>query len=157
MDENKTVPQDGSFGILATTLLLGEVAVAALTMAVYLLIGKFGWGVVCGSLLGTAVALANFLWMAASVDRLTKQILDARGKEDWSEEQQETFIQEHKSTATQKIRLSFLVRNIVMIALLIVALTSRWFDPVATLIPLLMFRPLIALAGWVQRKKEAGR
>ena len=50
-------------------LALGELAVSALTVGVYLLIGKFTPGVIVGVLAGTLVILLNFFLLAYSVNR----------------------------------------------------------------------------------------
>ena len=87
-----------------------------------------------GALLGTAAELINFAVMTFSLLRA---------------EQAETP-QKGQLTA----RANYLLRMVVLIAVLIGALISGWFDPVATLLPLCFMRLALFTANFKRTKKE---
>ena len=55
----------------------------------------------------------------------------------------EKFTEEHSARMNNAVKLSFIVRMTSMLAALILALISPWFHPIATLVPLLMLRPML--------------
>ena len=64
----------------------------------------------------------------------------------YQSEQQESF-----KTA---VKLSYTVRNIAMVATLVIAFLSKQFDLIATVIPLFMLRPILTVAELVGRKEK---
>ena len=66
----------------------------------------------------------------------------------------ERFAAENRVKVQNTIRISYMIRTASMIAALVLALITKQFDLIATLIPLVMFRPLITLAEITRRKGE---
>lgn len=138
---------------LFLTVLLGELLVAALTVGVYLLIGRYSYRVAAGALLGTAVTLANLLLLILSTSRAVDRAMAARGTGEMSEEEIERFTRENQAGITAAVKLSFLIRTLTMLGALILAFLLDHFDVIATLIPLLALRPLLMLQELIDRRK----
>lgn len=91
----------------------------ALMLLVFFLIGKFQWSVLFGALLGGAVAVGNFLYLALSVQKA------AAGDE---------------TQARLTMRSSYTVRMLVTVAAVILGVTLDCFSWVAVVIALLLPR-----------------
>ena len=135
-------------------LLLGELIVSVIVVAVYLLIDKFSYTVVTGLLLGCTVTVLNFFFMAFSTLRAFDKAVEARGDKEMDDDEAEKFAEEHKASVNNAVKLSFIVRTLTMIATLVAAFLLEWFDVVATLIPLLMLRPIITVKALITERKE---
>ena len=70
MKENKIPARE------ALLFLLFEAVLAALTVAVFILIGKFDYTVLLGAILGVAVTVGNFVFLSVSINRAIDKILD---------------------------------------------------------------------------------
>lgn len=153
MNNNKT-----KLGEVAT-LAVGEIVVAALTALGFFLADKlfstgFSYRVLTGALLGAAVTVLNFLFLTVSVNRAVDTYLEARGTREMSEEEAETFAKENSMAIQNTIKTSFIIRTVSILATLAVAFLLDWFNPLATVIPLLAFRPLLMLGENMRRKKD---
>ena len=115
-------------------ILLIALAMTGIMIGVYALLGKLTAKVVLGAVLGTAAALLNFAVMTYSVVRAESAESPERG--------------------ALQVRLNYVIRMIVLAAALIVALKTKAFDPVATVLPLCFIRIAIFLSE-LFRKKEA--
>lgn len=148
--------------VLAETLriLIGEAAVAVLTVGVFLLLDlfslvEFSYTVITGAVLGAAVIVANFFFLARSTDKVALEAMEARGTKEMTEEEIEKFTEEHSARLNNAIKLSFIIRMASMLAALVLALISPWFHPIATLVPLLMLRPVITVSEYFRRKEAS--
>lgn len=115
-------------------ILLIALAMTGIMIGVYALLGKLTAKVLLGAVLGTAAALLNFAVMTYSVVRAESAESPERG--------------------ALQVRLNYVIRMIVLAAALIVALKTKAFDPVATVLPLCFIRIAIFLSE-LFRKKEA--
>lgn len=115
-------------------ILLITLAMTGIMIGVYALIGKLTGKVLLGAALGTAAALLNFAVMALSVVRAESAESPERG--------------------VLQVRFNYILRMIVLAAVLIVALKTKVFDPVATVLPLCFIRIAIFVSE-IFRKKEA--
>lgn len=115
-------------------ILLIAVVMTGVMIGVYALIGKLTGKVLLGAALGTAAALLNFTVMTLSV-------VKAEGAES-------------PERGALQVRLNYIIRMIVLAAVLIVALKTKVFDPVATVLPLCFTRIAIFISE-IFRKKEA--
>ena len=70
------------------------------------------------------------------------------------EEEIEKFTKEQSAKMNNAIKLSFLLRTGSMLAALIVALITPYFNAIATLVPLLMLRPILTVSGLLRRKED---
>ena len=115
-------------------ILLITLAMTGMMIGVYALIVKLTGKVLLGAALGTAAALLNFAVMALSVVRAESAESPERG--------------------VLQVRFNYILRMIVLAAVLIVALKTKVFDPVATVLPLCFIRIAIFVSE-IFRKKEA--
>lgn len=131
-----------------------ELIACALTVLVYYLIGYLDPSVVLGALLGALVMVGNFAALAIISNRAVDSAMEDRREGEMSEEELQAFVTEHQTRLKLRIRLSQTIRMIMMLALLVVALITPWFDCIAVLVPMLLFRPILLLMGWMTNKKE---
>ena len=136
-------------------LTAGEAIVSALTALVYVLLGKFHYSVVTGVLLGSAVILINFIFMCISVNRAVDNIMAERGNAEMDDVQAAEFAQKHKGTLSRTVQLSGAIRTASMVAVLVLAfILGDYFDVIATLIPLIAFRPILMLTELIPKKQR---
>ena len=133
-------------------LAIGEVIVAALISAIYLLIGRFDYTVVTGSLLGGAVTVTNFLILSVGINRAISRYIDARGDKEMDDEEAEKYAQENGMSVQAAMMKSYMLRMFLMIGSLALALITGWFDTIATLVPLLMYRPILFAVEFIKIK-----
>ncbi len=133
-------------------VLLGEMIVSLIVCAVYLIIDKFSYKVITGVALGTAVTVLNFLFLSISTSRAFDRAAEARGTREMTEEEIEKFTEKHQNEVNNAIKLSYIIRTFTMLAALIIAFVLKWFDVIATLVPLLMLRPIIMIEALIRDK-----
>ena len=136
----------------AALILAGELVVSAIVCLVYILINRFSYKVLTGVALGSIVTTLNFLFLAISTNHAFDRALDARGDKEMDEEEADRFAEEHKKELNNAIKLSFIIRNATMLATLVIAFVLDWFDVIATLVPLLMLRPIITVEALIREK-----
>lgn len=137
-------------------ILIGELIVSLIVCGVYLIIGKFSYKVITGALLGSAVTVLNFLFLAISTNRAFDKAMEARGTKEMDDEEAERFTAEHQASLQNAVKLSFTIRTFTMLLALIVAFLLKWFDVIATLVPLLMLRPIITVESLIRQKFKKG-
>lgn len=137
-------------------ILLGELIVSLIVCGVYLIIDKFSYKVVTGVALGSTVVILNFLFLAISTNRAFDRALELRGTREMDEEEAEKFAEEHRAELNNIVKLSFVIRTLTMLATLVVAFILEWFDVIATLVPLLMLRPIITVEALIRQKRKGG-
>ena len=148
--ENKS---SSALQILA--LATGEIIVSALVCVIYLILGKFDYTVVTGSILGSIVTVANFAILTFSVNRAIDRYLELRGSREMSEEEAEAFAKEHTVAVQNAATKSLILRTASMLAALVAAfLLTDLFSVLATAIPLLMFRPILYVLELIKSKGE---
>ena len=148
--ENKS---SSALQILA--LAIGEIIVSALVCVIYLILGKFDYTVVTGTLLGSIVTVANFAVLTFSINRAIDKYLELRGSREMSEEEAEAFAKEHTMAVQNAATKSLILRTASMLAALVAAfLLTDLFSVLATAIPLLMFRPLLYVLELIKSKGE---
>lgn len=131
MDFRKTVLRET--GIIA----LGEVIGVALMFGVFALLGRFDRAVVLGGIVGAALAILNFFFMAvnASVaaDKAVRQ--DLKG-------------------GKALMQTSYLMRLAAIFVILLVCVKSGYCNAIAAVVPLLFTRPTITLAEFFRKPGE---
>ena len=137
----------------AILLALCEIIVALIISLVYLAIGYFKWQVVTGSLLGGLVTVVNFIILSIAVNKALDQFIDLRGEGQMSEEEAEQFSKQHSIKVQNAVTKSYILRTGLMFGSLVLAFISGWFDPLATVIPLLMYKPLIYVVNFIKQKR----
>ena len=68
------------------------------------------------------------------------------------DEEAEQFAAENSMPIQNAIKTSYIIRTVTMIATLVVAFLLDWFNPLATAIPLLAFRPLLTVIEMIKGK-----
>jgi hypothetical protein len=136
-------------------LVVGELIVSLIVSGVYLLLNRFSYAVISGCLLGSAVTVFNFVFLSVSVNRAIDKALAGRKEGEMTEEEAQAFAAENQAAVQRAAQGSYLVRQILMLGVLVCAfLLDGWFDVIATLVPLLMFRPLLTVCGLIKSKKQ---
>jgi hypothetical protein len=136
-------------------LAVGELIVSLIVSGVYLLLNRFSYAVISGCLLGSAVTVFNFVFLSVSVNRAIDKALAGRKEGEMTEEEAQAFAAENQAAVQRAAQGSYLLRQILMLGVLVCAfLLDGWFDVIATLVPLLMFRPLLTVCGLIKSKKQ---
>ena len=136
---------------------IGEAIVAALISVVFLLIGKFNYSVVTGAVLGGAVTVINFLILSVGINRAINKFVEERGDGEMDEEEADKYAKEHGMTVQNAMMKSYMLRMFLMIGALVLAGITGWFDIIATVIPLLMYRPILYVTEFIKTKLNAKR
>lgn len=150
-----TYLKDCSFFIIC------EIIVAALTVGVYFAVGFFAEGaifsykVVTGAILGAAVMIVNYLALNLYVARVADKVMELRGDREMSEEEIAKFTAENSARIQRTVQLSFVVRSASMVGVLVLAFITKQFDVIATVVPLLAFRPIITVGEMLRKQKCA--
>lgn len=138
-------------------LTIGEIIVSLIVVAVYLIIGggKIHYSVITGAALGSAVIVLNFLFLSISTNRAIDKVMAERGDAEMGEEEAAEWAAKHQSTIQSASKLSYVVRMLSMVATLVLAfLLGNVFDLIATLVPLLMMRPILMISQFIKRKGD---
>lgn len=152
MNKNKFKPTE------ILPLLIGELAVALLTLAGYFIYDLFpscevNYLHAClGLLLGITVTTLNYTFMVISLDRAVARFMELRGTREMTEEEADKFTAENQMIVQNAIKTSFILRTVTMLATLVVAFLVSIFAPIATVIPLLAYRPIVTLAEQVKAR-----
>lgn len=117
---------------------VGELMGAAVMFGVYALLQRLNFSVVLGGTLGVIIAALNFFFMALyatiAADKAINQ--DVAGGQ-------------------RVMRISQLVRYILMFGALVVIGVSKKCDLIATVIPLLLFRPIVSVIAFFGKSGES--
>lgn len=140
-------------------LVLGEILAALLVTLGGLALGMagiitFNAYIVSGAILGALVTIINYLILTVSVDLEIKKYLELRGDKEMNEEEAEEFAKTHTSGVQKAVARSSVLRTFSIVACLLVAFLTGLFNPVATIIPLLAYRPILTVAELIKAKRE---
>lgn len=117
------------------TVLLGETVCVALMCGVFALLEKFDMSVLLGGVVGAAVAVANFFFMAViatvAADRAQQQDVEGGKK---------------------LIKSSYPIRLLLMAVVLFVCGRSGVFNVIALVLPLVFVRPVLTLVEFFRKK-----
>lgn len=116
-------------------ILLTELLLCGVMVGVYALAGHMSKKVLLGALLGACAALVNFGVMVLLLLRAERAESPAKGQ--------------------LYVRGTYTLRMVVLLVVLIIALKSGHFDPLATVLPLLFMR-LSLFVPQLRQKKKGG-
>ena len=145
-------------------LIIGEAVVVCLVIAIFLLADlifksefwNFGYNIVVGALLGAIVTVFNYLFLIISVNRAVDRFLLLRGTREMSDEEAEKFAKENSMQIQNAIKISFILRTVTMLVTFVIAfILGDIFNPLATVIPLLMYRPILYVSELIKAKRYA--
>ncbi len=111
-----------------------QLLLCAAMVGVFAILGKLTQQVIFGALLGAATSLLNYFVMILSLLRAEKS--------------------DSPEKAQLKARGNYILRMLVLIVILVVALKFGPFDPLATLLPLILMR-IALFVGSLMLKKGA--
>ena len=94
-------------------------------------------------MLGAAVIILNFLLLSAAVNKAIDDFMALRGDKEFTDEEAEAFATKNSGMIQNAVKKSFIIRTISIAAILIVAFITKWFNPVATVIPIIAYQPII--------------
>lgn len=113
-------------------VMLGELLLTGIMLGVYALIGRFSAKVLWGALLGAGAVLLNFSVMIFALLRAEKRGSPEKGQ--------------------LYVKATYALRMLLLAAVLILALKTKVFDPLATALPL-CFQPIAVWLFELFRKK----
>ena len=137
-------------------LALGELVVAALVSVGFLIFKRFDYTVLTGAALGGAVTVINFLILSVGVNRAINRFVEERGDKEMDEEEAEAYAKKHGTAVQNAMMKSYMFRMFLMIGSLALAGISGWFNIIATVIPLLMYRPILYAVEFIKIKAKRG-
>ena len=114
-----------------------EILLSGVMLGVYAVIGRWSMKILWSAALGTGLVLLNFAVMIFSLILAERTSSPARGQ--------------------LAARGNFVLRMIVLIVVLVLALKSGNFDPLATLLPLCFMRIALFSGTLIKKKKTNNR
>ena len=140
-------------------LVLGELLVSLAVIGVYLIVQAFfpeqeifSYRVLTGVLLGSLVIIINYAALSVSVGRAVDKILALRGKTEMTEEEAAAFAQANAMKIQNTVTKSYIIRTLSMVAALVLALLAPVFEVIATVVPLIMFKPILYATEFIKGK-----
>lgn len=115
----------------------GEVLCVGLMLGIYALAGQLDRAAVLGGVLGGVLAICNFFFMAVGAS------LAADRAE-----------QQNVKGGTALVRMSFLLRYLVLFLILFAAAKSGRFQVLALVLPLVFVRPILMLGEFFRKSGE---
>ena len=137
----------------ALYLTAGELAVSLIIILIYTTIGKFDFTILSGVALGSAVTVVNFIILSYSVNKALNKFIDLRGDKEMNEEEAKEFAKLNSIKVQNAVTKSYVLRTGLMMGSLALAFISKLFNPLATLIPLAMYKPLLYATQFVKKKR----
>lgn len=134
-------------------LAIGEAIVSLLVLLVYLAIGKFDWTVITGVILGSLATIANFVILSIALNKALDKFIDMRGDKELSEEEAEAFAKANSIKVQNAVTKSYVFRTGLMMGSLVIAFITKCFNPIATLVPLAMYKPLLYVTQFAKQKR----
>ena len=137
------------------SMIIGELVTSLVICGVFLIIKKFDLSVALGALLGSFVTVVNFLFLILSTNRAIDKAMAERGEGEMSEEEAAEFAAKHQVGIQAAVKLSYVIRTLSIAATLILAfLLDGVFNVIATVVPLLMLRPILTVSQMLKKNKS---
>lgn len=137
-------------------LAIGEALCVLLTILVFLGISitgiidfDFSYRVITGALLGAVVVILNFVFLSVSVNKAVDEYIALRGDKEMTEEEAEQFASKNTVLIQNAVKKSFTLRVVSMGATLVVAFLLDWFNPIATIAPILAYQPILTWGNYI--------
>ena len=142
-------------------MIVGEIITSAAVVAVFMIVNLIGkqpllhYSVVLGVLLGSLITVMNFILLSVLTTRAVNKALADRGEAEMTDDEAAVFAKEHQAKLQLAMTVSYVIRIATMVAALIVAFIFKdVFNPIATIVPILMLRPILTVTQLILRKKE---
>ena len=154
------MPQKFAYTKEVLRLAVCELIISLLTVGGFLLVQAFfpdkeifNYTVITGALLGTVVVLINFFILSIAVTGAVMKYIKERGEREMTEDEAIAFAEEHQGRVKLAVTRSYVIRTLVMLGTLILAFLLEWFNPIATVIPLLMYKPVLLVSNYIKARK----
>ena len=140
-------------------LSIGELIVSIFIVLGYILLDELSLGVeftfkvITGALLGSVVAVVNFLILTIQVNRALDEFIALRGDSEMTDEEATEFSRKYSIKVQNAMAKSSILRTALMIGSLVLGFISGWFNVIATLIPLVLYKPLIYAVEIINKKR----
>ena len=134
-------------------LAIGEAIISLIVILIYTALGLFDWTVISGVILGSIATIANFLILSYSVNKAINKFIELRGDKEMGNEEAEKFAKEHSLKVQNAVTKSYVLRTALLMGSLVLAFITKLFNPIATLIPLAMYKPLLYAVEFVKKKR----
>lgn len=136
------------------SLAIGEIIVSGIVAIIFLCLSNFTYAVLFGALLGSGLALANFYVLSICTTNALNRALAEIGGEAMEEEAAKVFAEKHQSKIQVILTVSYIARMVSLLGALVVAfIFSGIFNPIATAIPLLLYRPILMLSQLIGKRR----
>lgn len=136
-------------------LLIGEIIVSVGIVVAYIALGLYQWNVLTGAILGAVVTVLNFLILSMQINKAIDKYMELIGDKEMSEEEAAEFAKKHSLKVQNAVTKSYALRTALMLGSLVIAFITGWFNPLATLIPLIMYKPIIYAIEILKKKRGA--
>lgn len=113
---------------------------------------SFDYSVISGAVLGAAVIVINYVVLITSVDKEIKKFIDNRPEGEMSEEDIQLYTKKQTVSVQNAIKISSTIRLLSMVATLVLAFITGWFNPVAAAIPMFAFRINLTVVELIKSK-----
>ena len=137
----------------AIYLAIGELIVSIVTILVYIALNYFDWTVITGTILGSIVTVTNFLILSSSANKAIDEYIKLRGEQEMTDEEAAKFAKENSIKVQNAVTKSYVLRTGLMVGSLVLAFITKCFNPIATLIPLVMYKPLLYAVQFIKMKR----
>ena len=137
----------------AIYLAIGELIVSIVTILVYIALNYFDWTVITGTILGSIVTITNFLILSNSANKAIDEYIKLRGENEMTDEEAAKFAKENSIKVQNAVTKSYVLRTGLMVGSLVLAFITKCFNPIATLIPLVMYKPLLYAVQFIKMKR----
>ena len=142
-------------------MVIGEIITAALIVAVFMIVywvkgaPRLHYSVPVGALFGSAITVLNFILLSVLTTRAINKALAKRTSDKMTDEEAEAFAKENQAKVQFAMTVSYVIRIATMVVALIVAfIFKEVFNPIATIVPIFMLRPILTATQILLNKKE---
>ena len=142
-------------------MIIGEIITSAVIIAVFMIVNLIKsapllhFSVPVGALLGSVITVMNFILLCILTTRAVNKALADRTGEEMTDEEAEAFAKEHQAKVQFAMTVSYVIRIANMVVALIVAfIFKQAFNPIATIVPIFMMRPILTVTQLLLNKKE---
>lgn len=116
---------------------ISECVLVAVMCFAFMAFDRFDLTVVIGGIAGTILAIANFFFLAMAADSAA-----------------DSAVAQDVKAGKNKMRTSYMMRMIVIFAILLVIAKAGWGNPIALVLPFFAVRPLITVHEFFRKPKE---
>ena len=140
-------------------MITGESVVVALVCIGFIIIHflglyEYSLSVVLGALLGAAVMVINYAILILAVDKEIKRFIENRPEGEMSEEDAHLYAKKQMNSVQNAMKISSIIRLASIVATLVVAFITGWFNPVAAAIPMFAFRFILTASEMIKSKNN---